>query len=173
MKTKLFALLAIVTISIVSCNKIDDLLTFTISQEASMTISSSLPSPINISTPDITTNSSESFENNNTKAELVKDVKLQELKLSITSPIDEDFSFLKSIHIYISTNSNDEIELAYMDNINSTAKSINLTCSTDKLDKYIKSSSFKLRSSITTREVTNEDVTLKVGMKFKVTADPL
>lgn len=175
MKTKLFTLLAIVAISIVSCDKVDDLLTFNISHEASLTINSSFPinSPIDITTPDVTTNSSASFKNNNTNADLVKKVILQELKLTITSPINEDFSFLKSIHLYISTDDSDEIELAYMDNINSTANSINLICTKDKLDKYIKAPSFKLRSSITTREVLTEDVKLKVGMKFSVTANPL
>ena len=45
----------------------------------------------------VTTNSSAEFENNKTKASLVKDVKIRSLKLSITDPSDKTFTFLKSI----------------------------------------------------------------------------
>jgi hypothetical protein len=57
----------------------------------------------------------------------VKDVKLSELKLTITDLADKTFCFLKSIHLYISTDANDEIELAYLYDINSTANTLNLT----------------------------------------------
>jgi hypothetical protein len=87
-------------------------------------------------TPEVTTNSSAEFENNNTKADLVKDVKLKELTLTITDPTAKTFSFLKSIHLYISTDSNDEIELAFKDDINSTSSTITLTTTAAKLDKY-------------------------------------
>jgi len=75
--------------------------------------------PFEIPTPDITTNSEQELNNNNTKANLVKDVSLEELKLTIVSPSGKTFSFLKSVHIYISTNDDDEVELAYKDNIES------------------------------------------------------
>lgn len=159
-----------------SCSELDKLLTFNIKQESSFTINANplpISSPIDIATPDVTTNSSETFKNNNTKADLVKDVKLQSLKLNITNPSDQNFDFLKSIHIYISTDSSDEIELAYADDINSTSNSIDLTCTKQKLNKYLKAQSFKLRSSITTRKTTSQDITFKANMNFRVTADPL
>ncbi|SFA88211.1 hypothetical protein SAMN05660845_0790 [Flavobacterium swingsii] len=173
MKTKIF--LAIIITSLISCNKIDELLTFSVTNQASFTVNSGflVNSPLEIPTPDVTTNSSSNFSNNNTRADLVKDVKLQELKLTITNPTDKTFSFLKSVHIYISTNANDEVELAYADNIVSTANTINLTCTSQRLDAYLKASSYKLRTKVTTKETVNQDVTIKADMRFSVVADPL
>jgi hypothetical protein len=40
--------------------------------------------------------------------------------LTITNPTDKSLAFLKSVRLFISTDANDEIELAYLENINST-----------------------------------------------------
>ena len=174
MKTKIFAILTILSLSIISCNAVDKLLTFTISNSTTFKVPSGglLNSPFEVVTPEVTTNSSSEFKNNNTRTDLVKDVRLNELKLSITSPANMTFSFLKSVHMYISTDANDEIELAYQDNINSTTNTINLTCSSEKLDKYIKAPSYKIRTKIVTKEANSNDIEVKADMKFKVTADP-
>jgi len=167
-------IIAVLSLFVTSCSEVDKLLTFTISDQTTFKVNSGLPfnTPFEAPTPDVTTNSTSEFENNNTNVNLVKDVKLQELKLSITSPADKTFSFLKSVHMYISTNADDEIELAYLDDINATTNSINLTCTTQKLDKYIKASSYKIRTEVTTRETVTQDIEIKADMKFKVTADP-
>lgn len=174
MKTKTIAITALIFLLTISCNEVDKLLTFTISDETSFKVDagSSLNIPFEIPTPDVTTNSTTEFNNNNTNVDLVKDVKLDELKLTITDPADKTFSFVKSVHMYISTNSSDEIELAYQDNISSTTNTLNLTCTTEKLDKYIKAQSYKIRTSVTIRETLTKEVTIKARMSFKVTADP-
>ena len=174
MKTKAITVLALLALFIVSCNEVDKLLTFTVSNQTTFKINSGLPinSPFEVATPDVTSNSTSEFKNNNTKADLVKDVKLQELKLTITSPTDKTFSFLKSVHLYISTTADDEIELAYQDNISSTSNTINLSCTDQRLDKYIKASNYKIRTKVTTKETVTQDIAVKADMKFKVTADP-
>lgn len=174
MKTKAIAITALLFLLTISCDEVDKLLTFKITNETSFKIDagSSLNIPFEVPTPDVTTNSSTEFKNNNTSVDLVKDVKLDELKLTITNPADKTFSFVKAVHIYISTNSSDEIELAYLDNINSTSNTLNLTCTQEKLDKYIKSSSYRMRTSVTIRETLTQEVTVNARMSFKVTADP-
>lgn len=174
MKTKIYLSILTVILLITSCNVIDDLLTFTIDNQTTFKIESGFPlgTAINVITPDVTTNSSSTFENNNTKAELVKDVKLSELKLTITDPNNKSFSFLKSIHLYISTAADDEIELAYLDNITSTSNVLSLTCTAQKLDKYIKSPSYKIRTKAVLKESLTQDINIKSNMKFTVTADP-
>jgi hypothetical protein len=174
MKTKAVIVLAILALFIVSCNEVDKLLTFNISNQTTFKINSGLPfnSPFEVATPDVTTNSTSEFKNNNTNVDLVKDVKLQELKLNITNPADKTFSFLKSVHLYISTTADDEIELAYQEDINATTNTLDLTCTTQKLDKYIKASSYKIRTKVTTKETLTQETTIKVDMKFRVTADP-
>jgi hypothetical protein len=174
MKTKKFTIIAVLALFTVSCSEIDKLLTFNISNQTTFKIESGLPfnTPFEIATPDVTTNSTSEFKNNNTNADLVKDVKLQELKLTIANPVDKTFSFLKTVHLYISTNTDDEIELAFLDNINANSNTINLTCSSQKLDKYVKSPSYKIRTKVTIKETLTQDITVKADMKFKVTADP-
>lgn len=174
MKSKLIALTLFLSLTLVSCDAVDDLLTFTISNEASIKINSTSPInlPSEIITPDVTTNSSAEFENNKTKASLVKDVKLRSLTLSITDPANQSFTFLKSVHLYISTSDSDEIELAYKDNIMSTTNTIDLICTDKRLDQYLKADSYKIRTQVTLKETLTKDVTVKADIKFKVTADP-
>jgi hypothetical protein len=174
MKSKLIALTFLLSLFLTSCNAVDDLLSFNISNETSIKIKSTSPInlPTEIVTPDVTTNSSAEFENNKTKASLVKDVKIRSLKLSISDPSDKTFTFLKSIHLYISTTDSDEIELAYQDNINSSSNTIDLICTDKKLDQYIKADSYKIRTQVTIKETLTKDITVKADMTFKITADP-
>jgi hypothetical protein len=174
MKTKIYLPFFILTLFLSSCNIIDDLLTFSIDNQTTFKIASGFPlgTAFSVVTPEVTTNSSATFENNNTKADLVKDVKLTSLKLTITNPTDKSFSFLKSVTLYISTDANDEIELAYLEDINATTNSIDLIPSQAKLDKYIKASSYKIRTKATIKETLAQDITIKADMKFKVTANP-
>lgn len=174
MKTKKYLAVAIFGLLALSCSVIDNLFTFSVDNETSVTIPAGFPVniPFDLSR-EISSNSSTEFENNKTKAELVKDVRLKEMKLTITNPTDKTFSFLKSIHMYISTSDgSDEIELAFLDDINSTSNTINLTCTPEKLDKYIKASSFKLRGRVVTKETITQNVNIKASMEFQVTANP-
>ncbi|KAF2517629.1 hypothetical protein [Flavobacterium foetidum] len=174
MKSKFIALTLLLSFAFTSCDTVDDLLSFTISNNASIKIKSTSPInlPSEIITPEVTTNSSSEFENNKTKASLVKDVKIRSLKLSISDPSDKTFTFLKTIHIYISTTDSNEIELAYQENINSSSNEIDLVCTDKKLDEYIKADSYKIRTQVTLKETLTKDVTVKANMKFRVTADP-
>lgn len=175
MKSKLIIIILLLPLFFSSCNAIDDLLSFTISNEASIQIKSTSPInlPTEVVTPDVTTNSSSEFKNNKTEAGLVKDVKLKSLNLSITNPDGKTFTFLKSIHLYISTTDSDEIELAYLDDINSTTNMIELMSTNARLDRYIKADKYKIRTQVTLKETLTKDVTVKADMRFRVTADPL
>jgi hypothetical protein len=173
LKKYIYIAIATLSLFIISCSVVDQVLTFTISNQTTFKIPSTFPvgTVFPIPTTDIATNSSAEFENNNTKANLVKDVRLKELTVTITDPANKTYSFLKSIRLYISTDANDEIELAYKDDINSNSNTLTLTPTVEKLDKYIKASSFKLRTEAVIKETLNTDITVKADMKFKVTAD--
>jgi hypothetical protein len=173
MKTFLLSLSLLFFIG--ACKDVDDLLTFEISDSFELTIASGSPLnlPIELATPDVATNSSQKFENNNTKAELVKDIRLKTLNLEITDPVDKTFNFLKSIEIYISTNGNNEILLAHLYDIPQDVNTIELIPTSEKLDIYVKSSTYQLRTKIITQETLSQEVDLTGGVTFKVTADPL
>lgn len=164
-----------IIILLAGCKKVDELLTFSISDETTFTVESTalLDLPVNIPTPDVTTNSNQKFENNNTSAALVKDIRLQSVRLTIKNPTGETFDFLKSIRLYISTNSSDEIELASLDNIPVGISTIELETTDDRLDAYVKSSSYQLRANVVTDEALSNDVDVKANIQFQVTAAPL
>lgn len=156
-----------------ACNDVEKLLTFRISDSTSIQIQSTSPLnlPVEIPTPAVTSNSQQQYQNNNTSKELVKDVKLEELKLTITDPPSKTFSFLKSIHIYISSTSSNEILLASLDNIASTSNTVTLVPTKEKLDVYAKASSYNLRTEVVTDETLTQSVDVQVDLKFVVTAD--
>lgn len=174
MKIKIFTGITLLMLFVFSCSVVDKLLTFTISDEYTFTVPSGIPVglPLSVTTPDISSSSSTEFQNNNTNANLVKDVKLSKLQLTITEPTDKTFSFLKSIRIYISTDGTDEVELAYLEDINVTTNTISLTTTNNKLDKYIKSSKYTLRIIAVTKETLTTAVKVKSDIEFKVTANP-
>lgn len=173
MKTKLFLTVFLFSLVLSGCKKLG--VNFAINHQANFRVEAASPLnlPFEAVTPDVTTNSSQQFENNNTAANLVKEIKLEELKLTVTNPSSKTFSFLKSIHIYISTNSSDEIELASLENIASTAQTISLNCTTQNLDKYVKASSYKLRTSVVTKETLTQAVDFRSDIKFRVKASVL
>jgi len=156
-----------------SCKKIEDLLTFNINVENNFTVGASGPIniPFDVLTPQVTTNSTQQFQNNNSNVDKVKDIKLKKVDLQIVSPAGKTFSFLESVHIYISTNASDEIELAYLDNVSTTSTSISLTPTTASLDKYVKAASYSLRTKIVTKQVLTQDVEIKNLCQFQVTAN--
>jgi hypothetical protein len=173
-KRKLLLLLFISFLfSHISCKKIEELLTFNINVENNFTVGASGPLsiPFEILTPQVTTNSTQQFQNNNSEVNKVKDIKLKKVDLQIVSPAGKTFSFLQSVHIYVSTNASDEIELAYLDNISSTATSISLTPTSISLDKYVKAPSYSLRTKIVTKQTLAQDVEIKNVCQFQVTAN--
>jgi len=164
---------AAILFSVFSCKKLNELLTFNINVENNFTVGASGPIsiPFDILTPQVTTNSTQQFQNNNSDANKVKDIKLKKVDLQITSPAGKTFSFLESVHIYVSTNANDEIELAYLDNISTTATTISLIPTTASLDKYVKASSYSLRTKIVTKQALTQNVEVKNLCQFQVTAN--
>ncbi len=173
---KKLTIISIFAMLILTSCKDGKFLTFDVSDETTITIPNSLlpfDLPFDIPTPDIPTDSESEFEKNDTKVDLVKEILLKKLSLTIESPADETFSFLKSIHLYISTDDSDEIELAWKDDISSSATSIQLELTNKTLDKYVKSDKYKIRTKVVTKETLFHDVDIKINMTYRVTADLL
>ncbi|RYU77974.1 hypothetical protein [Hymenobacter persicinus] len=177
-KSFLFApLLLLLVLGTFSCKKINELLTFEFSDTQSFKIPatplvSGLPVTLNLPVP-VTNKASETFRSNNTSADLVKDVKLTKLTLTVTDPTTETFDFLQSIEISIGTDQNDKVVMAYLNDVPRGAKSIELTSTNEKLDRYIKAPSYTLYTKATVRQATAREITVQEESRFKVTADPL
>jgi len=169
---KIFFILFLL-LNIISCKKAHDLFTFDVTDSSSFTIESQygINLPFSIPTPDVNTSSEKEFENNNTKASLVKEIILKKLTLTITSPEGQTFKFLKNITLYISADGEDEIMLAKKENIDDGVGSvIDLEPTSAFLDVYVKKDKYKLRTEVTTDEVLLHDVDIRVDLTFQVTA---
>lgn len=131
--------------------------------------------PFNIPIPKVKSNNIQEYENNNTAPNLIKEVILEYLSINIISPDNEDFSFLKSLKIFIKVDDNDNSPLliAHIDNISSTAKSIELTTTNENLVKYLKNETYQLETEAEIKEYLTHDVDIKINLKFKVKAKVL
>jgi hypothetical protein len=170
---KLFGYFLVFLFALAGCKKLSELLTFDISSSENIKIPASglLNVPV-ISPVPVKMNSQESFENNNTKANLVKNVVLKKLTLTITDPATENFNFLKSIRISIGTDANDKVPLASLDNIPSGVSAIELISGNSKLDKYVKASAYNLYTEVELKSNITRELNVRADSKFRVTADP-
>lgn len=168
--------LVIILFSVFSCNAIKKLEQFYIDYNTQAVFPANLPVnlPLTISSPDIATNSSQVFQNNNTNSKLIQNVTLSQLTLNITSPSGQTFSFLKNVSIYISSDNLPEVEIADKQDIPANVgDTLNLDVTGADLQAYIKASQIKIRIAGTTDQVTTSDINVNVYAKFFVQANLL
>jgi hypothetical protein len=172
----LFTSMAIALVLLTGCKKIDELTQFYIeyNEEVVIPASTGISLPFNILTPDIETNSEATFESNNTNKDLIEEIVLTKLDLTLTSPSNEDFSFLESIGIYINADGLDEKRIAWQDDVPDNAGAIlTLFTSPDDIKEYIKKDKYTLRVNAVTSEALAQDHSINVYSKFFVDAEVL
>ncbi|WP_159021006.1 hypothetical protein [Algibacter sp. L3A6] len=173
MKTiKLIASAFLLTL-IVGCDALDELTKFEINYTESVVIQSTtiVDVPFFMETPEVTTNSESTFENNNTKKDLIESISLTDMELKLISPEEGDFNFLNSINIYISAEDEEEMLIAWMEEVPENAeKSLMLETTNEDLKVYIKSDAYTLRVEAVTDELISEDHNIDVNSTFFVDA---
>ncbi len=170
---KIILLFAVITTTIWSCKEVNKLTQFNMNYSDEITIPATLgiDLPIDIWTPDIPTNSSSTFESNNTHKDLIQQIILKKMILTITSPEESTWDFLKEIEIYISAEGLEKKKIAWMDEIPQTGlKSIDLTVSTEDLKEYIKKDEYKLETKTVTRQLVSHDTKVEIKSTFFVDA---
>lgn len=157
---------------ITSCDKLDELTKFNLEYATQVTIPSTtgVNLPFDVLTPDTETDSESRFESNDTRKELVEEIKLIELELDIKSPSGADFSFLESIEVYISADGLDEIKIASKTDVPETVSVLSLDIEDVDLQEYIKKDSYNLRLNTVTDEAMSTDHTIGVNSTFFVDA---
>lgn len=127
--------------------------------------------PISFNTPEIESNSEFEFESNNTRKDHVKSIKLKELRLTITSPSNETFSFLNSVEIFISSPNLSEKKVAFRSDIDANVGVV-LACNIEdqELQDFVKEDRFTLRVKAITDETIPQDVHIDIYTNFKVNA---
>lgn len=170
-KTLLPAVLALLVL-LSGCKQIDKLTVFNIDYNTQSVVSSvvGVNLPFNLITPAITTNANTEFAINETRKDLIEEIQLTRLNLTIDAPENGDLSFLKSINIYINGAGLEEKLVAWNDNIDTSGKSIVLTTTTDDLQQYIKLDSISLRVNTTVKKILLTDYTIGIHAIFRVDA---
>jgi hypothetical protein len=174
MKFFIFAL--ILTLSFIGCQAVDKWTQFDMQYNAQVTFSSSagINLPFNLFTPDITSNSEQQFAVNETRKDLIEEIYLKELELTISSPSGEDFSFLEEVSVYISATGLPEIEIAAKKPVpNSTGVLLSLDVSQVDIKEYIKKDKFTLRLKTVMDEILATDHVINVKSVFFVDAEIL
>jgi len=170
---KLFLLLIAIIITYGSCKEIDKLTHFNMDYTSNITIESTffIDIPFDIWTPDIPTNSETTFENNDTRTDLIEEITLTNLSMNITSPNTQTFDFLKTIEVYIDAEGIDEKKIAWLIDIPQTGlTTIILEITDDDLKDYIKKDEYKLRTHTVTRQLISKSTDIEIKSSFFVDA---
>ncbi|MFT3751488.1 MAG: hypothetical protein QM800_00910 [Paludibacter sp.] len=156
-----------------SCEQLSKLTQFDMPFTASVTIPKSTPInlPFNLPTPEIETNSASFFSSKNVNTDLIDKITLKKLELSVTSPTNGNFNFLKTIEIYISADGLNDVKIASLENIPSnSAMPLQLNVDTLNLKPYILKDKFALKVNATTDELITTDYEVDVKTTFFVDA---
>jgi len=159
-----------------ACDSLDKLTQFHSNYNETVTIPAviGLNLPFNILTPAIKTNTEEVFEFNETRKNLIEEVNLVELSLEIIDPSDSDFGFLKSIEIYIESDGESEVLIAWKYDIdNSIGSSLVLEVSNEDLTRFVIADEFSLKVTTVTDEIPTKDHEIEIQSRFFVNASIL
>lgn len=169
-------LLLFLLVFAIGCDKAEELTQFDLEYNETVVIPSTtgLNLPFNLFTPDMESNSESAFEVNDTRKDLIEEIQLTTLDLTLTSPSTGSFSFLKSIEIYISADGLSEQKIAWKESIPANpGKKLVLETTSNDLKDYIKKDSFKLRLNTVTDEAITSDHEIDVHSVFFVDAEIL
>lgn len=169
-------LVALVAFLFSACDQVDKLTQFKLDYTTEATIpgTAGLNVPIVMNTPDRTTNSEQQFSINDTRKDMIEEIYLDEVTLTLKSPSGEDFSFLEEITIFIKADGLPEKELATKKPVPANTGNV-LTLDVSRVDaqEYIKQEEFSLRVEATVDEVIQQDHTFDIYTRFFVDAKVL
>jgi hypothetical protein len=171
-----FAPVLIILLSVTGCKEIQKLTQFDMEYNVTVVIPSStgINLPINLFSPDVTTNSESTFAVNDTRKDLIEEIKLTKLNLTHTSPPNGNLGFLKSIEIFISAEGLSEVKVAWKENIPASVdKYLELETTVADLKEFIKKDEFAFRLRTVTDEFLTSDQYIDVHAVFFVDAKVL
>lgn len=158
-----------------ACEVINKLTQFDIPYTTTFTIPatplSGLGVPINLATPPVRNDNEQKYKSNNTAVNMIEEVSLKELELTILNPAGEDFSFLEEAEVFIKADGLPEVSIASKNPVPATADGkLVFDVSGANLKEYIQAQEFTLRVSTVLDEVISVDHEIEVRTLFAVDA---
>lgn len=170
-------LLGIILISFFSCTKLlDGLLTFEVPVQQTVNLPDTLllAAPFDITSEPMETGIQQTLERNKTRSDLVKEVQVSELKITITHPSGDHFDFLKDIYVEIIADGLNNVLLAQKESVPDGLTELNLDIvSSADLKEYILKDHIRYRVYGSTDHIVYGAKTFNTDMRFKVNANPL
>lgn len=170
---KKYILFLILPLILIQCKRLSEFTKFDLEYDETVVIPSTIGInlPFNIFTPPVNSENETEFAVNDTRKDLIEEITLTTLELTITSPENGDFRFLRSIEIYLAADSLEEILVAWKENIPSDIDQfLDLETSSADLQEYIKKDAFKLRVETRTDQIIESDHELLIHSVFFVDA---
>jgi len=121
--------------------------------------------PIDVSTPEISTGSAGRFTSENTTKDLITEIKLTKFNISNASG---NLNFLKSISIYLKTASKGETLVAVKSTIPANATSVTADLQDVNIKDYISSDKMQFRLNLTITSGLSSDQNLKIEQTLHV-----
>lgn len=168
-------LIAFVAAAFAGCKKGDlGVITFDVTQTGSFEYppNNDILSLLEVTTPAINSSWKGQFENNNTNADNIEEMKLKTANLVIKDPPGQTWKFMKSMEVWIEAEGIQETKIAYNDNIDENiGQTLALTPVDVDLKPFAQKDQFSLTIRTKARETTSEWIKGDIEMVFKVTAD--
>jgi hypothetical protein len=129
------------------------------------------PLPVEIVTPEIATHSDVIYSANKTRADLVEQVILSELVLSVKTPEGGNLNFLKSVDIYASAEGLPEVRVAYKDVVpEDVGGTLNLDVTRADLTEYFRKEKYQLKITVINDQAIMEEYGVNAHAAFFVDA---
>ncbi len=174
MKKLIFPLI-IACVGLMACEEDGINVSFNVDYSTNYTLDKAavIGTTIDATSPEIQTNTSDVFTDNNTNLDKIEGAKFNNLTISITAPAGEDFSFVNEVKVYIKGLGMSEELIASKSDIDQAATSIEMDVEDVNLAEHVKSGAFTLRTSVLNDEALENDLDLQADMQLKVTARAL
>jgi hypothetical protein len=102
-------------------------------------------------------------------SDLIQSVSLKKMNLTLTDPVDGDFTFLKSIQIYMVADGLTEVKVSGIDSIsNTTGSTLALNVESVDLKSFAKKNKFQMKILLSTDKPTAVEYKLKIDMSLQL-----
>jgi hypothetical protein len=172
MKFKSYLFIFIYVSFAFGCNKDRKGISFSMeyNEQFSIENGSPLQLPIRILLPPTASHAEATFAQNDTRADKITSIRLEQLVLELQKPENEDFSFLEEMQLFISTKELPELLLAEKKNIQNNTRSLRLDTSKEDFKEYIKSGEYTLRVRTVIKRTFSNKMDLSANIIFKASA---
>ncbi len=180
----LFVVISVLAL-FVSCKKSD--VKVDISYTSSLTSTFTMPkltdqeksvpdSLVSFTTPSMTNTVLDELKNHSIDLDHLKSISIQGIQLAIQSPSTQNFSFLKTIKVYLGATGVGETLIGSKDNINTISPApatLDLSVANADVTAYLKSATYYLKVETTLVKTYTQDIDVLSTIQYKVVASPL